>query len=314
MAIEKVSTAAIDYFKKIAKYDVKAIMERFVNFAQSGALQIYNYYNGDSTIYPTNAFDELTFLQKELIKITEIFRVNGNLFSGYDYWIMLELVEDAIGRLDTIANYSAWLRSPILDGKYGRGVEIDYILRGGQTLEQVSDELQGTSEPQDEWVDLAMRNSLNEEGYDVGNGGAILKVKFNNQNTLFLNAVVDNINTADKTFGLDINRNFILTDNDLETLTYKDTIEQAAEILTGLKKGDNPFHPNDGIDEKAVIGNSISAISFPIIFRQLVNTFSKDDTFSSIAIIDVSRNSDGVFIEFNIETTAGEVIRQGVLV
>jgi hypothetical protein len=314
MALERVSQQAIDKFKRIAKYDVKKLLIDFTNFAQSGALDLYSYYNGDSGAYPTVAYNELIRLQREMVGATEKFRINANSFILYDFWVLLEMVEDAISRLDTIANYSVWTRSPILNGLVGKSSEIDHVIKSGQTLEEISADVQGDVDPQNQWVDIAIRNSLNEEAYDT-NGGVILKVNFgNNVNSLSLNAVVDNINTAEKTYGLDIDRTLTYTDNDLKTLSYNGTIQQAADILGGLKKDDNPFHPNDGLDVKTVLGNSLAAISFPIIFRQLVQTFSKDDTFASISILDITRSKDGVWLEYEVVTKAGEVLEQGVLI
>lgn len=313
MALEKVPQEAIDKFKNITKYDVKKLLEDFIFFAQSGSLDIYSYFNGDVSVYPTQAFNELVRLQKELLGVTEKFRINANSFTRYSFWVLLEMVEDAISRLETIANYSVWTRSPILNGLVGKSSELEYVVNAGQSLEGISSEIQGDIDPQNQWVDLALRNSLTEEDYDA-EGGSILKVSFSANNSLFLNSVVDNIDSINKSYGLDINRYLTFTDNDLETLTYKATIEQAAEILGGLKRGDNPFHPNDGIDVKTIMGTNVAAISFPIIFRQLVTTFSKDDSFASISITDVSRTQDGVFIDYEITTKAGSILKQGVLI
>lgn len=311
---EQVSQASIDRFIAVAKYDIFALMEDFVSFMQRGAIRIYSYYTGQSDSYPTTSFDELNRIKKELVKTTELFRQHANQLSGYDFWIMLELVEDCLSRLETIDNYSRWLRSAIINGKVGNSASVDYVINQGQTLEQISSDVQADADPQNQWVDIALKNNLTEEGYDVGEGGNILKVRFDSAGGLFLNAVVDNIDSADKTKGLDIDRSLTYVGEDLNTLSYQETIEQSAEILAGLKKGDNPFHPNDGLDEKGVIGTAIAAISFPVIFRQLVNTFSKDDTFTSIAITNITQQIDGVYIDFDIETKAGEVINQGVLV
>lgn len=313
MALEIVSQTSIDNFKRITKYDVKTLLGDFINFTQSGALSIFHYYSGDVDIYPTSSFNELIRIQKEMLGVTEKFRINANSFTSYDYWVLLEFVEDSISRLDTIANYSVWTRSPILNGLVGKSAEIDYVLNAGQTLEGVSSNVQGDIDSQNQWVNLALRNNLTEEGY-AEEGGVVLKLSFSGSNSLFLHSVVDNIDTTEKTFGLDIDRYLTIVDEDLKTLTYKETIEQAAEILGGLQKGDNPFHPNDGIDVKTLIGNSISAITFPIIFRQLVTTFSKDDSFASISITDVSRSSDGVYIDYEVVTKAGDVLRKGVLI
>jgi hypothetical protein len=310
---ELVSEETLDAFERITKYDIRKYFESFVEFAQEGALYIYDYYSGELTIYPSNSFDDLNRLKLRSSQLIEMFVLNSSSFDTYEYWTLMELVEDSKSKLDTISNYSRWLRSPIKEGLYGKGVEVDYVVTEGQTLENVSDDIQGSEDAQNEWVDLALRNQLIEEDY-TPDGGTILKIKSNNGQSLFLNSVVDNIDTVDKTFGLDIDRVITYEDNDLKVLTYRDTIHQAADILAGLKQGDNPFHPLDGRDEKGLLGVNYASISYPIISRQLITTFAKDDTFSTINISDIRREQDGVYFEYTIETKGGEVLRKGILI
>ena len=55
-----------------------------------------------------------------------------------------------------------------------------------------------------------------------------------------------------------------------------------------------------------MVGTSFAGFSYPIIFRQMANSFATDDTFKSFAIKDIKRQQDGIFVEFTVETRAGE--------
>ncbi len=122
-----------------------------------------------------------------------------------------------------------------------------------------------------------------------------------------MSGVVDNIDTAEKTYGKDIDRNIAFENDDLIVLSYKDTFFQSMKILMDLRKGDDPAFPERGLDVKNILGGSLAGISYPIIFRQLADNFATDDGFKSFSITDVKRQQDGVYIEFKVESRAGEV-------
>lgn len=312
MAVEIVSSEAIDRFERITKYDVRSLMSGFVSFIGNGATRIYNYYKGQSNTYPTVSFANLDYLKVEFKKVVTLCRNNSSAFTTYDYWILLELVEEALTRLETISNFDKWTRSPIVNDQLGEGYEIDYVLGQGQTIEEVAFNT-GSSTPQEDWVGVTIRNGFTEEDYSV-EGGAILKIKFSTRGTTTLNSVVDNLDTQEKTFGLDIDRTLTFEDNDLKTLTYYKTLLQTTTILAQLRKGDNPFFREQGFNDKAVIGSNTAIAQYPTIFRELSQVFATDDSYSGISLIDVQREGDAIRFDFEIQTKTGETITQGVLI
>lgn len=313
--MEEIPIDILDEFKSFTQYDVEQFLVDYVNFADNHYNNIYTYYSGESDVRDSLSFDELKRLIGEQMKITDIFTSNSKSLTNYGYWILLEKIEDIGLQLGTTSNLSRWLRSSKISGDlYNTSLEREYTAIQGQSLEQIEQDVSSSTNSQGDWVDTALRNELAEEDYNVTEGGYLLKISFKNRSSIFLGSVVDNIDSIEKTYGLDINRVLLFENDDLKVLSPKETILQAAEILSDLHRGDNPFHLNDGIDERIIIGSTIMGIAYPIVFRQLADTFGKDDTFASISIIDVTNDSDSVLIEFEVETRAGELLAQQVAI
>ena len=76
--------------------------------------------------------------------------------------------------------------------------------------------------------------------------------------------------------------------------------------MVNLKKGQNPTFPDQGIDPKLASGRSQITVAYPILFRQLVDTVSTDDTFKSISLKDIRTESDAVYIDVELRTRAGD--------
>lgn len=308
---EVITDDILDFFEKITLIDIRSFFEDFVNFIDNDYDNIVSLFSGNTTLLIADSFANLSKLTETHKKIIDVFDANASSFD-YNGWILLEQVEDIGQELDTINNLDKWLRSSKTFSKFSRQ-EIDYLQKQGQTLEQIESEVAAATNSEEEWVNLALRNELREEDYTL-KGGTSVKVNLKNNNSIFLNSVVDNIDSIEKTFGLDIDRNLKIINNDLVVLSPKETIEQAADIAGGLNVGDNPQFPNDGINAKGFVGNSGAALAYPAIIRQLSSNFAKDDTFKSIEVIKIEKKSDARFIEYNINTIAGDPITRQLLV
>ena len=135
-----------------------------------------------------------------------------------------------------------------------------------------------------------------------------------NNTSFFINGIVDNIDSADKTYGLDIDQIIKFSNDDLNVLGYKDTMFQSVSILTNLQKGDDPAFPDRGIDVKSVVGqnSNLAGIAYPIIFRQLAANFATDDSLKSFSITDVKKNVEVTEIQFQVETRTGDFFSQTI--
>jgi len=299
----------LDYFQQITKFDYTQYLTDFYNFNTDQKRKIYDYYEGVGTV-SGEAFSELDRLRSESRKAIDLARINKESFNTYDGWELLNELEDIDRKLFTIFNSSKFLRSAIATGDFSPDPLIEITLGSQQTLESLSRRLNST-DPDNSWTELFLNNQLTEEDYS-SEGGALLKVTFKGADPLFITSVVDNINTAEKTFGLDIQDKLEFDNDDLKSLSYQETLQQNAKILSNLKKGDNPEFPSTGIDSSIVVGNVFGSVTFPVIFRQIFQTFATDDSFKSFAITDASEDGDSLRLTYQAVTRTDE-IQEGVV-
>lgn len=300
---------ALGIFEEVSNYNLSQYITDFVAFVKEDQQRIADYYNFDSNSVPTSSFLKLDSLKKERDKVQILIQENKSRFIRSDFWELVENLDDISIKLDTISNYSKYYKSSISKSGSSNNVEMTYILRQNQTLESLSNEI-GYSNPDDDWVNLSISNNMREEDYDL-QGGHIFKFTFQNDYRIQLKSVIDNI-TVDNLYGKDLDKKLSFVDNDLNTLSPKDTIYQAVNILIGLIKGDVPEFPNDGIDKQLISKLNKSFNVFPSLFRQIYNVFSKDDTIKAITLNDIKIIEDSVRMEIQIETRLSELITQHI--
>jgi hypothetical protein len=310
---ENINADVLADFEQLTSYDIVPFLQEYVSFTEEHYSNIVNYYEGSSLVVPADSFNKLKWLTGEQKQIVEIFQANASSLDTYDYWILLEYIEDIGSVLATAGNASKWLRSVPTSNGYKQVISLTHIAKQGQTIESIERTVLASSAPEDSWVETALENDLAEEDY-TPEGGYLLKVNFKNNSALFIQSVVDNIDSAEKTYGLDVKRKLEIVNNDLVTLDYWDTIMQTVENYSKMLRGDNPSLPDDGIDKKSIVGKTLAAVSYPIVFRQLASLFAKDDSFKEFQIQDVKREKDAVYIYFQVKTRAGDAIPQVIAV
>ena len=301
----------LEKFNRITRYDFTQLLTDFFNFNENQKQKIYDYYEGNGQA-DGSAFNELDRLRREVKKSITALRLNRESFNTYDGWELFSEIEDIDRKLSTIFNSGKYLRSAIATGNFSPDPLIEVTLDSQQTLERLANNL-NLSDPSNSWTRLFLQNNLTEESY-TSDGGVLLKVTLKGSDSLFINSVVDNIDTTEKTFGKDIQRTieFDPVTNDLKTLSYKETLDQSVDILTTLKKGDNPEFPNTGIDSSIAVGNTLASTAFPVIFRQMYQNFATDDSFSLFSIKDVSLgDEDRINLFYEAKTKSGDAI-QGI--
>lgn len=288
-----------DIFQKNTGYDIVRLYDNFSYFSSNQEPYIYAYYSGDSVVYPDEAMSSLLDIHKECLKVKEIIRRCRNKFTDTSIHIISIDIQDIIDTLENIINYPRWIQKDIRLG----GINVGYIQSQNETLESVS-EKGGAVDPQNEWINDALNAKITEENYN-NEGGLSFDFILKNDSDFILKSVIDII-TKDNFYGKDIYKKIIFDSNDLLSLSPKETISQSIDTLINLRKGNNPEFPGDGID-KMLIGtlNQNSSI-YPAVFRQIYETFNRDDRFSSISILNLKKENDAVFIEIAIKTKLGE--------
>lgn len=301
----------IDRFELITGFQLKAYLENFVFFIDTHQRNIINWFSGKTKIPNALSFDELNKLVKESLRLDEVIQVNNDRFDLMSYWELLERIEDIKIALKTIENSSKFLRSSITKNNFNPNFEMDYLVRQQETLENVSSKL-GSTNKQNDWVDIALRNDLKEEDYTL-QGGKQLKVSLQGDIPSTINDVLASL-VGESILGLDIKKKLTFVNNDLEVLDNIPTFKQAIEILANLRKADNPEFEENGISKRLVVGGNIVAIIYPLLFRQLFETFQHDDTIRSFQITKLERRQDALFIEAEIESKLGDLVSQGILI
>ena len=91
----------------------------------------------------------------------------------------------------------------------------------------------------------------------------------------------------------------------------KDTLNQAAEIITSVFRGSVPEFPDDGIS-KELIGSNIASLTTASIIRQLSELAAKDDTFKSIELDELSIDQDNISMSVIFNSKLNDVLTQDI--
>ncbi len=301
-----VSSSVIESFEAMTRFNLAQLLLDFSTFMDRQRSRVIDYYAGTGNLNEPS-FRELDRLTIEFGRLDGVIENNKSRLTHTLYWELIDTISDISIVLETIGNSSRWLRSAISRNDFTPGIEVEHTLRMFQTLESVSRVIQGSSSPQNEWVSIAIRNDLAEEGY-TSSGGNRLRLGYRNRATIQIRTVIDTIN-GESVYGRDFLRKLTFDgDGDLTVLSEKDTIFQSVSILASLKQGDTPEFRGEGIQAGLVVGSNRGSVSYPILSRQLINTFQKDDSLRSFRINGITREDDSISLELQVETRLSEVI------
>jgi hypothetical protein len=281
--------------------DLKSHYNDFIDFISNDHKQIIDFYSGNSVSLEHSVTDKL---QKLILKTTEILNsisLNKEAFETIEFWEVCDDLENMKIKLQTITQTAKYLRSSISKGVYNTqtisGVNLDF---NQSLVRKFNDNLE----------DVAVFNDLAEENY-TSKGGIILQTKLNNiQNPTNITTVVDSL-IGEKMYGLDIFKKITFENDDVKVCSYKETVSQAIDILINLNQGDNPEYPEDGKTPN-LIGSNINSMQFPVLFRQLSDLFTTDDTLSGFAVTDIKVEKDSTYINYEINTKYNETISKQI--
>lgn len=306
MSFEELNRDDLLDLELISGIPIISAYEQISNFLNTEAQQIRAFFEGRVDFVVAQQFRQLDKMLDLTVRTIDNLTNNKYRFDLYKNWIVIENLEDSLLSLQTLKNYSIWSRSNRNINIYAGNVEVSYIQKQEQTLEQIEVE-SGSLDSDITWYESAIRNMLKEEDY-TNEGGVPLKIIFKNAPTAFLESVVSAVDNGLKSFGLDIKKKIEFSGDDLVTLDNKETLIQSADILLNLRKGDNPSVPNLGIDQVSILGSNKGSFLFPVIFRQIIELFATDDTFSSVEVGKISFNQDAIFIDVTVSSRYRETI------
>lgn len=306
MTEEQLDSDIVTEFETITRYPLSVFFLNLKSFIDKDYNNIVSYYSGDIKSLNNSSFSNLDSLKEELDNIFSIFSLSKNVFSNYKWWLLINKLEKIDSSLLLIDNTSKWLRSTISKGNFNPNPEVEIPFSQGQTLETIERDVLGSEDWTNTWQSLAIKNDLVEEDY-TPEAGFLIKANFNYSfNNFRISSIVDNP-VGDKVLGLDIHKKIQYVDNDLLSLTPKETFYQNAYILINLRQYDNPEFFKQGITPSLIAGSNVNSLTYPILFRQLTALFKADDTIKEFQILSINRVQDSVSIDFQIESRLGDI-------
>lgn len=307
MATNNPKQDAIDNFYSVTNYNLSQYFVVVELFLTVHYKNIVDWYSGASMSPNSDSFRFLDLLLSETSVVLTQFDQNKNNFQNYIYWELIEAVDDINVRLLTAKNLPKFLRSSITNNKFSSTYETDYIIGKGETLENIQKNQINNTDPENDWINVAIRNDLSESEYDI-EGGQSIKIPLNLSLSLNLQSVIDSGLIGEKTYGKDLNKKITFVDNDLDVLSYQDTVIQSALVKSELQQGDIPEFPYIGIDPSMTIGSNLAAFRSSSVIRQLRDTYSIDDTFATLTIDKFTIEQDAVILEYSVSTVNGETL------
>jgi hypothetical protein len=296
----------IEHFEKVTGYSIRKFFIDYGSFVENDYNSIVDYFSGRGVV-DKSSLRLLDQLIAESQKIEGIFISHqDSLSSTVSGWELYEDFSNVTIKLQTIYNTPRWVRSSYF-GSYDKDTNIELILKQSQSIEGLTEEL-GYPVPDDDWVEIAIKNNLHELDYSK-EGGNLLSVSFNVNSRFNSNSVVD-IMVGDNILGKDLFRELVIEDGDILSLNPGETVKQSAEILINITKGSVPEFPKQGVEN--VAGMNINMVRYPSIFRELVNLFRQDDTFKEVEVIGVDKVDDNIQMSLRIKSKLNDVLEQNI--
>lgn len=304
----------IEKFNKLSGYDITTFFQLSKIFFQTGYIEIEKFYNGKLNFIDKKHFINLNILEHDSRIITSIFKEKKELMKTVDLWTLLDMTEDLKTAFQRTQKLSKYLRSSITQGNLKSGFVYSYQMSAEETMEDVAKNLLKRTDFQNLGQNIPLDNNLREVDWSI-NGGTELKLRNNAFQNNLVTSMIDNT-VGDKIYGRDLTKllTFITSEDDLQVLSYKDTVFQSVEILSSLSKTDIPEFPSLGLQGNLYKGVNFSQMNYPSIVREMNKTFSSDDLFQDFKVTDLSHDNGDLFINYEINTKYNLLIIKQVVI
>lgn len=297
-----------DFFRLTGKNIIPFLTDS-VTFLEIEYVDIVKYFEGNIQNITSEPFKIFDDLQKQLKELYVVFESYSNQMIDSRWYELLSQLEEIDNRFATLRNMHKWARSSATNFAFSPNIIVDYTLGNLESLESVAKNVLQEIDSEDSWVDIAALNNLTEEDYSVDTN---TKISLRLSNTINLgiklNSVVDSI-SGKSVYGKDLDKliQYDSTTEDFKVLDFDDTMLQTVEILINLKKNNNPDFPTLGLQSQAVVGSNRALMNFPVINRQLAETFASDDTLKGFVVKSMNVDQDNLSVDFEVLTRLNEV-------
>lgn len=295
----------LDDFSVKLKTNVFLFLDDHYLFYRDIYPRIISFFSGDLISLEKQDIDTLLSLTKRSALISEKIFYNKQSFNKMIEWELVDYFEDIRQKLILIPRLYKFLKSSKTSFNYSSNSEFDYTTSKNESLEKISSELNSNQDYQNDWQDIAIRNDLSELDYDL-DGGFDINLSIPLQSSVVkVDSILDSPQ-GQKILGLDIQDKIEFNDNDLVVLTYNKTFEQSVKILSTVVKNSVPEFIDLGRD--SVVGSNVKSFALNSIIRQMVETFSTDDSMVNFKVETAFVDGDNVFLEFTVQNRLDDII------
>lgn len=288
-------------FSYLINYDLVIFLDLYRLFVNNNLPLIISFYSDTNVAPDQYSFNYLKQLTAEVIIVDNLIKTNLSILTDMSCWEILDFFEDIKTKIQTFNNLQKWTRSNKTATGWGQtSSQVPYQLGTYESLENVSANISGSKNSQDDWQQIAIDNNLTEIQYTTA-GGVIVNISKSAiaNPILFLDSVIDSLSGI-KLYGLDIDKKIQFINNDISVKNYNDTVVQAFEILLSLKKGDIPESPNLGIN--GAIGSNAMSFYYASLVKQLTDVFATDDSLRNFGVTKIFYEGADLYVSAKCDT------------
>lgn len=298
----------IDFFelKAVLGYDVKPFLKKVSIFLQGGYLEISAYYSEGKNIDGQN-FETFFQLNNELETIFVKFVSSSRKMTKTYFFEVRDILEEIDRKFKFLSKVYKWSRSSESSFGYRGSTKVTYTLPQLQTLEDVSKNVEGDANFQDDWISIAFDNRLREEDYSV-QGGQAVDLFFKNSISRVLNVTSVVSPISNQTLkGIDFDNDFYFQNDGLGTIEGDVLLENTVYTLLSIRKGTSNSYPSLGIQQEVIVGVNRNLLNLPVLIRQIRELFNTDDTLKDFKLVFVNKQEDTTFINFEVSDRLGNI-------
>jgi len=299
----------LERFGKLTKFDLESYIRKWDDFYTNHYFDLVDFFNGDADTLNQESNSKFEELKQLSATLEDIILNIGKSLLRLDDWNLIEYIDELNIKLKVTDNISKFLRSAKYEGFNESSIAVDYTTSDFDTPESIAQT--DRSDPQNDWVDIYVKNNVLETDYKAEEGGLNLQFGRRNLANLSLQTVVDNL-VGDNVYGKDIDKEFVYLNDDLKVLSPRDTAKQSILVLARLQKGDIPENTLMGVSPDINIGSNLGLVSLPFLVRELKETFETDDTLIRFNIQEAKTEGSTLFISFEVETFFNLIVTDNI--
>lgn len=288
----------LDFGKRIRFKQMNLFLTDIFLFFEENYSYFVSYYSGDLKSIRDEDIDKFNAIKKGFIEIDT--RINDSKkLNGLWDWEFVVFLDDLRESILTIPVLWKYFKTDRFGFRIKNGIQVQYVLPQGYTLERVSREVIGSTSSDVDWSEIMRGNFLKEKDYDH-KGDVLLNLNIpNEKSSIPITSIMDSANGL-KVLGKDIKKIIEFSNDDLVVLDYIETFKQTCDILSSLKKNSIPEFPDLGINNITSTNVSTKGLAINQIYKQINKVFATDDSIESINFKDVSFSDSSVFIDYEI--------------